>query len=467
MLYPVKFDTQMILRFRKVIRFLLFLTDILLINLSVWWGHSYLVGHASGMAADAMLRYTLLLNLLWVMLVLVRNRYQSVTFVNVSKSALSLLFTHFLLLITAIFLFDRGDIPRWFIVSHYAALVLMVMASRYLFIFIYRRFALFRYNKRKVVIIGNGDMSYKAASYLARPDSGYEFVGVFNDVSDPKQRLPMLGSKGECIDYCVRHNVKEIFSTLMPESGEDFRELIHRAEQECIRVKFLPDFKMIFARDVNLSIDSDLLMIKFRDEQLEKFENRVIKRGFDLLFTVALFLTVLWWLIPLLALVVWLTSGRPIFFVQKRSGRDGRVFDCYKFRSMRLNAEAHEKAAQTADPRLTRFGAFLRRTSLDELPQFLNVFKGDMSVVGPRPHMLKHTREYGAIISRYMVRHFLKPGITGWAQTNGFRGDITGNRMEERVKKDIWYIENWSFLLDIQIILKTIRLMLVGDRNAY
>jgi putative colanic acid biosynthesis UDP-glucose lipid carrier transferase len=454
----------MILRFRKVTRYFLFLSDLLLINGSVWVGR-----RVSDAVVDdeTLLRYALLMNLLWVLLVIIRDRYQSVTFVNISKVTFGLLFTHFLLLITAIYLFDRQDISRTFIAAHYAILTLSVLASRYIYLFIYRRFSLFRHDKRKVVIIGNGEMSYKAASYLARPDSGYAFVGVFNDVDDPRHRLPMLGRKSECIDYCVKHGVKEIFSTLMPESGEEFRELINQAEQECIRVKFLPDFKMIFARDVNLSMDNDLLMIRFRDEKLEKYENRVIKRVFDILFTLLLTITVLWWLIPILSLLVWITSGRPIFFVQKRSGRDGRVFNCYKFRTMHLNAEADDKAVETDDPRRTRFGAFLRRTSLDELPQFLNVLKGDMSVVGPRPHMLKHTRDYSSINKRYMIRHFLKPGITGWAQTNGFRGDITGNRMEERVKKDIWYIENWSFLLDILIILKTIRLMLVGDRHAY
>jgi putative colanic acid biosynthesis UDP-glucose lipid carrier transferase len=454
----------MILRFRKVTRYFLFLSDLLLINGSVGLGRFL---SSAGIEDDAFLRYALLMNLLWILLVVIRDRYQPVTFVNVSKAAFRLLFTHFLLLVSVIYLFDRQEIPRSFIVLHYITLALLVLGSRYLYIFVYRRFSLFRYDKRRVVIIGNGDMSYKAASYLARPDSGYEFVGVFNDVTDSTQRLPILGKKSECIDYCVRHNVKEIFSTLMPESGEDFRDLINRAEQECIRVKFLPDFKMIFARDVNLSIDNDLLMIRFRDEQLEKFENRIIKRAFDLSLTLLLFITVLWWLIPLLSLLVVITSGFPVFFIQKRSGRDGRVFNCYKFRTMHLNPHADEKAVEPEDPRLTKFGAFLRRTSLDELPQFLNVLRGDMSIVGPRPHMLKHTREYSTIINRYMVRHFLKPGITGWAQTNGFRGDITGNRMEERVKKDIWYIENWSFLLDIQIILKTIRLMLSGDKHAY
>jgi putative colanic acid biosysnthesis UDP-glucose lipid carrier transferase len=454
----------MILRFRKVTRYFLFLSDLLLINVSVWLGRT--ASHSIP-GDETLVRYAILMNLLWVILVLIRDRYQSVTFVNISKAAFRLLFTHFLLLIASIYLFDRQDIPRAFIVNQYAMLALMVLTSRYLYLFVYRRFSLFKHEKRKVVIIGNGEMSYKAASYLARPDSGYEFVGVFNDVDDPRGRLPMLGRRSDCIQYCVKHGVKEIFSTLMPESGEEFRELINRAEQECIRVKFLPDFKMIFSRDVNLSIDNDLLMIRFRDEKLEKYENRIIKRAFDILFTILISVLILWWLIPILSLVVWITSGRPIFFVQKRSGRDGKVFDCYKFRTMHINPEADDKAVETDDPRRTRFGAFLRRTSLDELPQFLNVLKGDMSVVGPRPHMLKHTRDYSSINKRYMIRHFLKPGITGWAQTNGFRGDITGNRMEERVKKDIWYIENWSFLLDILIILKTIRLMLMGDRHAY
>ena len=311
----------MILRFRKVTRYFLFLSDLLLINGSVGLGRFL---SSAGIEDDAFLRYALLMNLLWILLVVIRDRYQPVTFVNVSKAAFRLLFTHFLLLVSVIYLFDRQEIPRSFIVLHYITLALLVLGSRYLYIFIYRRFSLFRYDKRRVVIIGNGDMSYKAASYLARPDSGYEFVGVFNDVTDSAQRLPILGKKSECIDYCVRHNVKEIFSTLMPESGEDFRDLINRAEQECIRVKFLPDFKMIFARDVNLSIDNDLLMIRFRDEQLEKFENRIIKRAFDLSLTLLLFITVLWWLIPLLSLLVVITSGFPVFFIQKRSGRDGR-----------------------------------------------------------------------------------------------------------------------------------------------
>lgn len=457
----------MILRFRKVNRDFQFLFDVFLVNLSAWICSRTYKGEGSDTLQADFLPYVLLFNLLWLVLVLAKDRYRPVTFVNVSKTTLRLLATHFLILISTVFLFETKSMPRGFILWHYGILSLLVFGSRYFSIFLYRRFSLFRYDKRRAVIIGNGEVSYKTANYLARPDSGYEFVGVFNDMPDATGRLPLLGKKDDCIDYCVRHGVKEIFSTLMPESGESFRDMINRAEQECIRVKFVPDFKTIFSRDVNMSMENDLLMIRFRDERLEKIENRIVKRAFDLAFTAFLFVTVLWWLIPIIALLVRRSSPGPVFFIQKRSGRDGKVFDCYKFRSMYVNKDADSRAAEPDDERLTRIGSLLRRSSLDELPQFLNVLKGDMSVVGPRPHMLAHTNEYRRMINRYMVRHFMKPGITGWAQTNGYRGDITGNRMEERVRKDIWYMENWSFLLDVLILIKTVRLLVSGDRNAY
>ena len=457
----------MILRFRKVNRDIQFLLDLFLVNFSAWLCGQPSSGAGMTTGQQSFVLYLLLFNLVWLILVLAKDRYRPVTFVNVSKSAIQLLFTHFLLMVTALFLFEREEMPRRFILYHYSVLSALVLGCRYVFILLYRRFSLFRYDKRKAVIIGNGEVSYKTASYLARPDSGYDFIGVFNDAPDATGRLPLLGRKEECIEYCVRNDVKEIFSTLMPESGESFRDLINRAEQECIRVKFVPDFKLIFSRDVNMSMENDLLMIRFRDERLERMENRIFKRGFDLAFTLLATVAVLWWLIPLIALVVRLGSQGPVFFIQRRSGRDGKVFDCYKFRSMHVNPESDWKAADRDDERLTRFGRFLRRTSLDELPQFLNVLKGEMSVVGPRPHMLAHTNEYRRMINRYMVRHFMKPGITGWAQTNGYRGDTTGNRMEERVRKDIWYMENWSLLLDVQILLKTLRLIFIGDKNAY
>ena len=168
------------------------------------------------------------------------------------------------------------------------------------------------------------------------------------------------------------------------------------------------------------------------------------------------------------AIVTKITSPGPVFFKQKRNGLNGKEFYCYKFRSMKVNRDADTVQATKDDPRKTKFGNFLRKSSIDELPQFINVLKGDMSVVGPRPHMLKHTEEYSALINKYMVRHFIKPGITGWAQVNGCRGETKElSQMEDRIRKDIWYVENWSFWLDLRIIYMTVRNAIHGEDNAY
>ena len=158
----------------------------------------------------------------------------------------------------------------------------------------------------------------------------------------------------------------------------------------------------------------------------------------------------------------------PIFFKQKRTGYDGKDFFCYKFRSMKVNKDSDRVQAVKDDPRVTKWGLFMRHTNIDELPQFINVLKGDMSLVGPRPHMLAHTDYYSDLISDYMIRHYVKPGITGWAQTHGERGETkTVDDMKRRVEKDIWYIEHWSFWLDIQIMVKTITDVIHGDDKAY
>ncbi|HMZ48484.1 MAG TPA: sugar transferase, partial [Flavobacteriales bacterium] len=177
---------------------------------------------------------------------------------------------------------------------------------------------------------------------------------------------------------------------------------------------------------------------------------------------------VLSWLIPLLALAVKLSSPGPVFFKQTRLGEGKKKFSCYKFRSMRVNKEADSKQATKNDPRVTKVGAFLRKSNLDEMPQFLNVLLGQMSVVGPRPHPLKLNDQFRDIIDKYMVRHFVRPGITGWAQVNGFRGETrTPELMEKRVDLDVWYLENWSFKLDLKIIVKTVTNMLGKDERAY
>lgn len=204
-----------------------------------------------------------------------------------------------------------------------------------------------------------------------------------------------------------------------------------------------------------------------RHNPLKSMRNRVLKRGFDILFSSMALLAFPIVLIPV-AIAIKMSSPGPVFFKQKRTGYKGKEFNCYKFRTMRVNAQADSLQATEHDPRKTRVGDFMRRTNIDELPQFINVFLGNMSVVGPRPHMLKHTEEYSKLIDKYMVRHLIKPGITGWAQVNGLRGQTEQLwQMEGRVEHDVWYIEHWSFLLDLKIIVRTIINAVHGEKNAF
>ena len=212
----------------------------------------------------------------------------------------------------------------------------------------------------------------------------------------------------------------------------------------------------------------EIPIISVRREPLEDWGNRISKRIFDVIVSLFAVVFILSWLIPIISLLVFLESGGPVFFIQLRTGKNNRSFPCLKFRSMQQNKMANTEQASRNDTRVTRIGRFLRRTSLDEMPQFINVLKGDMSIAGPRPHMLKHTDEYSKLIGQYMVRQFVKPGITGWAQVNGFRGETKNVlQMQRRVEHDLWYLENWNLFLDIKIFFMTIVNVVRGERNAF
>ena len=196
--------------------------------------------------------------------------------------------------------------------------------------------------------------------------------------------------------------------------------------------------------------------------------NSIKKRLFDVVFSLLVIVFVLSWLIPILAILIMISSRGHVFFKQKRSGKNNKQFTCYKLRTMRINSDEHLRQVTLNDSRVTKLGRFLRKTSLDELPQFVNVLLGNMSIIGPRPHMLVHTNMYSKIMNEYMIRHFLKPGISGWAQVNGYRGEIKEEtQLRKRIDHDIWYMENWSIWLDLKIIWMTIYITLKGDKNAY
>jgi len=212
----------------------------------------------------------------------------------------------------------------------------------------------------------------------------------------------------------------------------------------------------------------DMPVLSLRREPLEDLGNQIRRRIFDVVVSLLVVVFVLSWMVPLVGLAILLESRGPVFFVQARSGKNNRSFPCLKFRSMVKNNSAEHRQATRNDSRVTRVGRFLRRTSIDEFPQFLNVLKGDMSIVGPRPHMLKHTSDYSELLDQFMIRQFVKPGITGWAQVNGYRGETRDLiQMQRRIEHDIWYLENWSLWLDVRIVFMTVFNLFRREANAY
>ncbi len=325
-------------------------------------------------------------------------------------------------------------------------------------------------NARHVIIVGADRIGNELYQFFKRnPERGYKVLGFFDDDPDKiADKSLYLGGTDDCINFVMSNEVDEIFCALPISASDKIESLMSDADKNLIRFKIIPEYYIHSKRSMSVQNFDHIPVISTRPEPLENVLNRAIKRIFDIAFSCFIILFVLSWLFPILALIIKLESKGPVFFVQLRSGRDNNPFKCFKFRSMRVNADSETKQATRNDSRITNIGAFMRRTNLDELPQFFNVLIGNMSVVGPRPHMVSHTEEYSALIDQFMVRHFLKPGITGWAQVNGLRGETkTTGAMLERVEADVWYLENWSFLLDLKVIFLTLWNTFKGDKNAF
>jgi putative colanic acid biosysnthesis UDP-glucose lipid carrier transferase len=318
-------------------------------------------------------------------------------------------------------------------------------------------------NHRNVIIVGNGkSVDELRAFFTTNPDYGYNLVQVFDLKSNKRQEL--LESK----TYVVVNKIDEIYASINVLSNNEINDLINFADNNLKTVKFLPDSKNTLLRNLAVEYYEYIPIISLRTIPLDKEVNKRLKRFFDIVFSLVIIVFLLSWLTPILALIIRLESKGPTFFKQKRNGLNYEEFNCYKFRSMHLNPIADLEQVQKNDPRITKIGKFMRKTSIDELPQFFNVLLGDMSVVGPRPHMVSHTEMYAKSVDKFMVRHFIKPGITGLAQTNGFRGEVESERdIINRVKYDIFYLENWSVLLDIKIIFITIINAIKGEKKAY
>lgn len=281
----------------------------------------------------------------------------------------------------------------------------------------------------------------------------------------PNQKLLDLGGLEQIL---IEKNINMVYISLG--NGLDevlINKIVEIVERNYISIGFIPDNSLEIKQSLEINYLDAFPILTYKKFPLDSLLNRFIKRTFDIVFTLFVFVFLLSWLMPLIAILVLISQGRPVFFKQKRNGLDGREFDCLKFRTMVQHKYNSVKPTERNDPRVTKLGKVLRKTSLDELPQFFNVIKGEMSIVGPRPHMVSENESYSEIIKRYALRHYVKPGITGLAQTKGYRGAVDSDLdMEMRIRADIYYVRNWSFLLDLLIIFRTVKLMIVGDENA-
>ncbi|MQP25008.1 exopolysaccharide biosynthesis polyprenyl glycosylphosphotransferase [Flavobacterium sp. LMO8] len=318
-------------------------------------------------------------------------------------------------------------------------------------------------NHRNVIIVGHGKSVDELKDFFnSNPDYGYNLVHIFDLKGNKKTELT------DCNNYVIEHKIDEIYASINTLTNREKDNLIHFADNNLKTIKFLPDSKNTFLRNLAVEYYDYIPIISLRTIPLEKEVNKRLKRVFDVFFSLLIIICLLSWLTPLISILILLESKGPIFFKQKRNGLNYDEFYCYKFRSMHLNPIADLEQVQKNDPRITKVGKFIRKTSVDELPQFFNVLLGDMSVVGPRPHMVSHTEMYAKTVDKFMVRHFIKPGITGLAQTNGFRGEVENEKdIINRVKYDIFYLENWSILLDIKIIIATVINAIKGEKKAY
>lgn len=391
------------------------------------------------------------------------------SFESFSRSTLRSYLSMLALVILYIFLL-KADLSRLFIIALFLSICAVLMLNRVAYLFVLQFFRKGEIIMRKVLIIGYNETSKKLVQQLEEDPISTHIVGYCEDQEEIHElsNHPIIGNLSDAIEVSKENDVTEIFSTITPEQNEIIYQLIQKADHACIRFRIVPNFNFFVHFPVQIDFLGAMPVFSRRKEPLEDVSNRIKKRLVDILVSGLVIILILSWLIPLISLAIWLESGRPIFFLQKRTGKDNKPFNCFKFRSMKVNTDANLKQASKEDDRITRVGRILRKTSLDEFPQFLNVFIGDMSVIGPRPHMLKHTDDYSNRINQFMVRQFMKPGISGWAQVNGFRGETKRlEDMEKRVEHDLWYMENWSIWLDVRIIFLTVYSIFRGDKNAY
>ena len=438
---------QEVQRFNKVLKFIVLLGDVLLLNLLLW-GFELIFGNRfySGVSSS-LYQGMVLLSLCYLVCNIQSGVILHHPVVRPEQIMIRVL---------------RNMVP----------FVLFSICFLSLFHFEFFRSRLFGLYYVVVLVGSHENMQELYHSMTDDPTSGYRVMGYFEDSPSGcyPEEVAYLGQPKEAVEYLEQNagKIAQLYCSLPSVRSAEIVPLINYCENHLVRFFSVPNVRNYLKRRMYFELLGNVPVLSIRREPLELRENRVLKRIFDIISSSVFLCTIFPLVYIIVGIAIKLSSPGPIFFKQKRSGEDGREFWCYKFRSMKVNAQCDILQATANDPRKTRIGEFIRKTSIDELPQFINVLKGDMSVVGPRPHMLKHTEEYAQVINKFMVRHFVKPGITGWAQVTGYRGETKELwQMEGRVSRDIWYIEHWTFMLDLYIIYKTVYNAVHGEKEAY
>lgn len=405
------------------------------------------------------------ISLAWIILSIKSGFYEIFRYTKVPvilRKLVTQFFFFFLILYAFIGFFKQPNISRLnlglFFLSVFVLVTIFKLLNYYL-LMAYR--AKTKGDLKYITVLGNNKKTNQLINMFEKHgEYGFRVVKQFS----PKEENFILA---DFFKYVQENNIDEIYSSIKELRDKEIIELINYADNNLIQLKFIPDNKEIFTKDLKLVYYEYLPILSLRQLPLDDPLNRFYKRSFDFLFALGIIVFLLSWLMPIIGILIKIDSKGPIYFRQNRPGFKEEGFGCYKFRTMRVN-QTTEKSATKNDPRITRVGAFLRRTSIDELPQFVNVLLGEMSVVGPRPHLWRQNHEYNTTVQKYMLRHHVKPGITGLAQAKGYRGEIVKEEeIINRTRYDIFYIENWSFLLDLKIIFQTGVKIIQGQEKAY
>lgn len=461
-------------RYLYLLRFILVITDIILINSSLLIAF-YLTGETY---LSSLPHSIFILNVIWLLTATIYELYTQDTIYRsdfIYRSTWKSLILYDLLLVFCITFLNDINFSKKLLVIYFGLLALFFIVSRFLgtgieFV-LKRNFGI----RKSVAVIGNNETGARFAQYLSTLRT-FDFTG-FIDEPD----LDYFDKNGTLSPFTIQNltlasekGVEEIYVCITPSDVLRMGALIKEAENQHLRIKLVPDIINAFPYNYTASYLNNFQILTPRRLPLDEVKHMFKKRLFDIVFSVLVIILIFTWLFPIIVLIQKLTSRGSILFVQDRIGRKNKIFKCLKFRTMvAVNDEVNNyyQPIGKGDKRITKFGAFLRKTSLDELPQFFNVLRGEMSVVGPRPHPIAFNDAYSNIVEEIKIRHFVKPGITGWAQAHGLRGDVENAeenniRIINRINHDIWYIENWSLQLDVKIIFLTIWNIIKGQENA-